>query len=105
MLSEFLDSNVDFLLIGDYAMAALATQCDDRKRTVVRRRVRAKEFGSKSWQFNGKDNKLIEIVANRFIKFGSMLQSDRTGWLSAMSRQTLLLHNDGNRSLTHPRLA
>ena len=69
------------------------------------REVRAIEFGSTPWQSDSGSNKLIEIRANRFIKFGSMLQSDRTEWLRAVLRQIFLLHNDDNRASTHPRLA
>jgi hypothetical protein len=69
------------------------------------REVQAVEFGSTPWQSDGGSNRLIEIKANRSVKFGSMLHSDRMEWLRAVLWQTLLPQNDDNQASTHPRLA
>ena len=69
------------------------------------REVQAVEFGSTPWQSDGGSNKLLVIKANRLVKFGSLLQSDRMEWLRAVLRQTLLLQNIEGRSSAIPDLA
>jgi hypothetical protein len=68
------------------------------------REVRAVEFGTTAWQSDGGRNKLIEIRANRTVKFGSMLQCDRLEWLRAVLRQLLLLQYDDRGVSTCPNL-
>lgn len=69
------------------------------------REVTAVEFGCTSWQSEGGSNKLIEIKANRLVRFGSLLQSDRMEWLRAVLRQTLLSQRDDKQASSHPHLA
>jgi hypothetical protein len=54
------------------------------------REVKAVDFGTTPWQSEGGANRLIEIVANRSVKFGSLLQPDRMAWLRAVLREILL---------------
>ncbi len=67
--------------------------------------VQAVEFGGTPWQSDGGSNRLIEIKANRTVKFGSMLQSDRMEWLCAVLRQILLPPIDEGRRSTRPAVA
>jgi hypothetical protein len=60
------------------------------KKSFDPRGVLAVDIGTTPWQTEGGSNKLIEIKANRTVKFGSLLQSDRMEWLQAVLRQTLL---------------
>lgn len=69
------------------------------------REVKTVEFGTTPWQSEGGANKLIEIVANRRVKFGSLLQSDRMAWLRAVLREILLPGNDDNYDSKIPALA
>lgn len=66
--------------------------------------VRAIEFGSPAWQSEGGSNRLIELTANRTIKFGSLLQTDRMEWLRAVLKELLLTSNSDRNASTLPRL-
>ena len=67
------------------------------------REVRSVNYGETAWRSNGGSNALIELVCDRSIKFGSMLQADRMEWLRVVLKE-LLLHNDNNRSPSLPHL-
>jgi hypothetical protein len=67
------------------------------------REVRSVNFGETAWRSNGGANAIIELVCDRTIKFGSMLQADRMEWLRVVLKE-LLLHNETNRSSSLPHL-
>ncbi len=46
--------------------------------------------GATTWETNGQTNQLIELVAERTIKFGSMLQRDRMEWMRVVLKELLL---------------
>jgi hypothetical protein len=69
------------------------------------RQVKAVEFGSTSWQSEGGRNRLVEIIAERNVKFGSLLQSDRQDWLRAVLREILLPRNNDGQQSSVPGLA
>lgn len=75
------------------------------KRRFHARDVRAVNFGYTAWRSNGASSKLIEMVADRTIKFGSLLATDRLEWLRAVLKE-MLLTRDGNRpGLTVPNVS
>jgi hypothetical protein len=59
-------------------------------------RVRAVSFGTTAWQSEGGPNRLIELSADRTIRFGSLLQADRMEWLRVVLKE-LLLNPNANR--------
>lgn len=62
------------------------------------REVKAVVFGARAWQSEEEEtNKLIEISADRRVKFGSMLQSDRLEWLRAALREIFFANRRDNR--------
>lgn len=63
------------------------------KRAFDPRQVRAVSYGATAWQSEGGSNRLIELAADRTIKFGSLLQSDRMEWLKAVLGELLLQGN------------
>ena len=68
------------------------------------REVMAVEFGARAWQSDGESNRLIEMTADRSVKFGSMLQSDRLEWLRAVLREIFLSSNADSRLSNVPAL-
>jgi hypothetical protein len=60
------------------------------KRRFDPRRVHAISYGTAAWQSDGATNRVIELAADRTIKFGSLLQSDRMEWLKAVLNDLLL---------------
>lgn len=56
--------------------------------------VRAVRYGTATWQSEGHPTKLIELVADRTIKFGSWLQSERMEWLRVVLTELLLRGHD-----------
>lgn len=69
------------------------------------REVRAVEFCSSSWQSENRSNRMIEIQADRSVRFGSLLQPDRMEWLRAVLRQTLFPSKGDDRVSMYPALA
>lgn len=61
------------------------------------REVKAVAFGARAWQNEGESNTLIEISADRSVKFGSMLQSDRLEWLRAALREIFFANGGDSR--------
>jgi hypothetical protein len=59
--------------------------------------VKAVVFGARAWQSEGQSNKIIEISADRSVKFGSMLQSDRLEWLRAALREIFFANGRDSR--------
>ena len=66
------------------------------KRRFDARSVHAVDFGVTA-QSEGSANRLIELTADRTIKFGSLLQADRMEWMRAVL-QELLLRPNANRA-------
>lgn len=69
---------------------------------VWRRRFDPTQFvriscGTTPWQSNGRHSQLIEIEADRIIKFGSLLQDDRREWLQVMLHELLATRDWGQR--------
>ncbi len=69
------------------------------------REVKTIAFGTTPWHSEGGAKNLIEISANRSVKFGSLLQSDRMAWLRAVLRETLLPGNGADYDSKVPALA
>lgn len=69
---------------------------------VWRRRFNPSQFvrvscGTTPWQSNGRHSQLIEIEADRVIKFGSLLRDDRREWLQVMLQELLATRDWGLR--------
>ncbi len=60
------------------------------KRRFDPRQVRSVDFCESSWQSNSSNVKMIELSADRTIKFGSFLTSVRMEWLRAVLKELLL---------------
>jgi hypothetical protein len=60
------------------------------KRRFDPRKAHAITYGTPAWKSDGATNRVIELAADRTIKFGSMLQSDRMEWLKAALNELLL---------------
>ncbi|MEI7462623.1 MAG: hypothetical protein WCK15_24750 [Pirellula sp.] len=69
------------------------------------REVKTVEFGTTPLQSEGGANMFIEIVANRSVKFGFLLQPDRRAWLRAVLRKVLLPGSGDNYNSKIPALA
>lgn len=69
------------------------------KRRFDARQIRAVSYGTTNWESNGRRQRTIELVADRTVKFGSMLQFNRMEWLRAVLYH-LLLRGDGKSSRT-----
>lgn len=58
--------------------------------------IRSVNICNAAWQSDGSSNKLIVMVGDRTIKFGSLLQTDRMEWLRVVLKD-ILLERDSNR--------
>lgn len=74
------------------------------KRRFNPRKIHAITYGNSAWQSDGATNKVIELAADRIIKFGSMLQSDRMEWLKAALNELLLRGDRTPKRLNIPSL-
>ena len=70
------------------------------KRRFDPRAVHAVDFGSTAWQSESGNTKLIEIKADKSVKFGSMLQSPQMEWVRVVLVKTLL-PDQGTSPLPH----
>lgn len=66
------------------------------KRRFDPHQIRSVSYGRTTWQSEGSPSKLIELAADRTIKFGSLLQPERMEWLRVVLKQ-LLLQGHGQR--------
>lgn len=66
------------------------------KRRFDPRQVRAVHFGDTTWKSDGGSNRVIELLADRTIKFGSLLAADRLEWLRSVLKE-LLVNGDATR--------
>jgi hypothetical protein len=69
------------------------------------REVKTVDFGTTLWQSEGGANKFIEIAADRTIKFGSVLPSDRMAWLHAVLREIFMPRSCDDKDSMIPALA
>jgi hypothetical protein len=74
------------------------------KRRFDPHQVRSVSYGTRSWQSEGGPSKLIELAADRTIKFGSLLQPERMEWLRVVLKQLLLPGHGQRRTSTVPQL-
>lgn len=65
------------------------------KRQFDPRAVHSITYGTSAWQSDGNTCRVIELTADRTIKFGSMLPSERLEWLKTVLNE-LLLPGDRN---------
>jgi len=68
------------------------------------REVRSVEYGMTAWQSNGNSLPLIEIKADRTVKFGSQMQDHRMEWLVMVLRQLLIHRSDAREEAPSPAL-
>lgn len=57
--------------------------------------LRDVDYGVTMWQTEGGINRLIELTADRTVKFGSLLTSERMEWMRTILRD-VLLNSEGN---------
>jgi len=68
------------------------------------REVRSVGWGEKKWQSEGGSNRLIEMAADRTLKFGSMLPPERMEWLRTVLGELLLTGASRDRQRVLPGL-
>jgi hypothetical protein len=66
--------------------------------------VRAVNRGLSSWKTNDRHQPLIELVADRTIKFGSFMRDERREWLMAVLKKLFLNPDDKRAGSDLPRL-
>ena len=81
---------VEVLIDEHESWVATGIWCFKWKRRFDPSTVCAVSYGTTAWQSEGVPNSLIELTADRTIKFGSMLLPERQAWLKATLTQRLL---------------
>lgn len=84
---------IDILIDGDQGVIRTGIPLLGWKRRFNASQVTKVEIGLSSWQQNDQSKELIQIQADRTVKFGTLLNDKRREWLRSVLRKLLVTNN------------